>query len=394
MPSYMPNIQVFSLADVLAKKQALADAQQMNQFNQMKMQEYSRNQQQQQTLGDIMGQSITTTGGIPAVPEQVMPEGVLGPPQPGTPEVPGRTDFNYDKMFQQAQNLDPRLRGPILQQLHAARTAEEDRRMAMAVKLQQMKGEGQGLQHPFDLEDASGNLYKGYTTKSGQQVVQDARGRVVDPTTVPGLKITKGNTYIQVAGPNGQTVVQPAPRAGGGSQSYRAPVQGDIEQVGKEYKESLEPIVPVIDRLDKLITPIEKDGGKIPGVGFANNTRIGQLANDKGVGGSIYRDATALSNAILKIRSGLAVTAQEEARTLIEMGRNPLASASAFMDQFRKLQDSVDKMHNRIGSQYGNAATMFDERQRASGGYLVSKSPWQMRREQEQSGKVKFLGFE
>ncbi len=376
-------ITVFSLADVMAK----ADAANMNrrqmQMYDMKMQEYERNQQEQQTLGDIIGRSITTTGGSPAIPEQVLPEEVLGPPRPAVPAVPGRTDFDYDKMFAQAQNLAPNMRGTILQKLHASRAAEEDRRMAMAVKLQQMRGEGAGLQHPFDLEDASGNLYKGYTTKAGKQVVQDARGNVIDPASVPGLKITKGNTYINVAGPGGQTVVQAAPRAGGGSPSYRAPVQADVEQVGTAYKESLEPIVPVMDRLDKLVTPIEKAGGKIPGVGFANNTRIGQLANDKGVGGSIYRDSTALANAILKIRSGLAVTAQEEARTLIEMGRNPLASASAFMDQFRKLQDAVDQIHSRIGSQYGNAASIFDERQKQSGGYLISKSPWQIRREQD-----------
>lgn len=247
---------------------------------------------------------------------------------------------------------------------------------------------GMDLKHPGLIEDEKGNLYNQYISSDGSTVIKNAVGEVVDPRTIKNPRITKGNSYITVAGPDNTTVVKGVPRAGGGNPSYRAPVQGDIEQVGKEYKESLEPIVPVMDRLDKLIAPIQKSGGKIPGVGFANNTKLGQLANDQGVGGSIYRDATALANAILKIRSGLAVTAQEESRTLIEMGRNPLASAAAFMDQFRKLQDAVDKIHSRIGAQYGEGAKIFDERQLKSGGYQSSKSPWAIRREQEQSNKL------
>ncbi len=385
-----PQFNVFSLADVYAKSEALNRSRQQGEMELAKMQEYQRALREQQTLGDIYARSIETTPGAP--PERLSPEmGMID--EQGNPytlvsdQGPSRTDFSYNKAFENLQKLPANLKGPIAQKLHEAWATEEDRRLKMLLAAQK---ERQGdLKHPADMEDASGRLYRTFIN-NGSQVVMDAKGSIVDPSKIPGLKYTKGNTYIQVAGPGGQTVVQAVPRAGGASPSYTAPVQSDIEQVGKEYKESLEPIVPVMDRLDKLITPIEKAGKKIPGVGFANNVKIAQLANDKGVGGNIYRDSIALSNAILKIRSGLAVTAQEEARTLIEMGRNPLASSEAFLSQFRKLQDAVDKMHDRLSSQYGKASEIFDERQRSKGGYLSSKSPWRLRKEQS-SGEWKDL---
>lgn len=397
----MSQFGVFSLADVYRE----ADRGRAAQREEDK---YQRGLQQEQSLSDIYSQQkaidpATLDQGRPyqpAVPELNTGTGGDGsysmPPtgeySPAVAEQAGRVpnhaynalqklEHSANTKREMAQKLSSRGFGA-----QAERIAKEadaiDEKIINAKILMQQSGGG-GLQHPFDLEDASGRLYKGYTNKAGQQVVQDATGKVVDPNQIPGLKITKGNTYINVADAYGRTIVQAAPRAGGGSPSYAAPAQENIEQVGKEYKESLEPVVPVMDRLDKLIAPIDKAGGKIPGVGFANNTKIGQLANDKGVGGDIYRDSKALANAILKIRSGLAVTAQEEARVLIEVGANPLASADAFLKQFRKLQDAVDNMHNRVSSQYGNAASIYDDRQKAKGGYLVSKSPWKVRREQE-----------
>lgn len=135
-PVQQPNFGVFSLADVLAKKQE-------QQMNELKMQDYMRNQAQQQTLGDIFARSIETTGAtpeIPAQPEQVMPEGILGPPRPATQAVPGdpgRTDLNWNAALAKAQSLPEAMRGPIVMQIHQARQAEEDRRMAMMLKMQQ-----------------------------------------------------------------------------------------------------------------------------------------------------------------------------------------------------------------------------------------------------------------
>lgn len=411
----MPNLKLLNLSDIYQEIDRGRAAQRIDET-------YQRGLAQERTLADIFSrqEQVDQNQGShyqpakPATPdrpytEQDIGSGVgpyqIGSQIPGTgtpvvaekPSIPAnggydalrRLEYQATMKRRAAQAMAAKGFGSIASKL--ATEADVIDEKIINAKVLMVTKTGGDFKHPGLIEDASGNLYNQYVRSDGTTVTKNALGDIIDPRTIRNPKITKGNAYIQVAGPGGTTVVQPAPRAGGSNTPYRAPVQADVEQVGKEYKESLEPIVPVMDRLDKLITPIEKGGGKIPGVGFANNTRVGQLANDKGVGGSIYRDSTALANAILKIRSGLAVTAQEEARTLIEMGRNPLASAGAFMDQFRKLQDAVDKMHSRISSQYGEAARIFDERQSQSGGYLTSKSPWMTRREKEKSGGQSIL---
>ena len=65
-------------------------ARQQDQMNQMKMQEFQRVAQGDRTLADIFAQQQPMPEMLPgqsAIPEQVMPENVLGPPRPATPET-------------------------------------------------------------------------------------------------------------------------------------------------------------------------------------------------------------------------------------------------------------------------------------------------------------------
>ena len=366
-------IEVFSLSDVMGKADQARAMRQKEQMNQMKMQEYMRAQDEQRTLGDIMARSITTTGGSPAVaaqPEQVMPEGVLGPPRQevsAVPAVPGRTDFDYNKMFEQVPNLPEAMRGPVLQKLHAARSAEEDRRLAIQMKM--MAAKGGGLEGYVWGKDAQGKLQRLGINKQGQAV----------PIAPPeGYEYDPGQTYLQITNPvTGSPEYAPAPRAGGmptGRPMLTAEAGKNVEQVGKMYKDmNVSEIDTFVANLYPKIMEAKKTG-QLEGVGYLKNTNLSNLVKSP-KGEEIYRDAMGFASAILRASAGLSQTTQEAARVMTKMAFDTTARSDSFVKQFEKLVDAYERDRANIPASFGRTAVDMWMRNNPSGVDLITP-PW------------------
>lgn len=393
-------ITVFSLADVMAKSDAAKMNRRQMQMYDMKMQEYQRNQEQQQTLGDIFAGSIETTGATPEVmaqPEQVMPEGVLGPPRPeveAVPENTGRTDLNFNSAFKRAQALPEAMRGPVLMQLHQARQAEEDRRVSMMLKMQQAKGGG-GLEGYVWGKDGSGNLKRIGIDKQGKSVV-------VEPPS--GIEYDPGQVFLQTTNPNTNAPeYTQVPKAGGKPQNFLTPEAGkNVEQVGKMYKDmNVSEIDTFVSNLYPKIMAAKKTG-TLEGVGYLKNVSMANLVKSQ-KGEETYRDAMGFASAILRASAGLSQTTQEAARVMTKMAFDTTANAESFMRQFEKLADSYERDRSNISASFGSTAVDMWMKNNPSGVDLKTP-PWKKGTTQptipgaenpnKPTGGVKFLGFE
>ena len=93
---------MFRLSDVYNNMDRWKANEQSMMLNQQKFDDHNRKQNQEQMLADIFANSMVEKGGSPAVPEQVMPEGVLGPPAQGQPAVPGQRQLDLRMATEQA----------------------------------------------------------------------------------------------------------------------------------------------------------------------------------------------------------------------------------------------------------------------------------------------------
>lgn len=176
----MPNIQVFSLADVLGRAEQIKAARLQNQ-------RFMEEQEAERALSDILANSID----IQQAPESLqgatpLPTELSGPPQPTVPGVqpqwqPGRTEANlsWDKAFQNLAQADPRVRGQMAMKLQQMRMQEEQSRLKA---MGEPSNTGMSPAHFKEIEIAPGKY--GY-------------GRY-DPQT---------DTFIPVSGPSGRPAV-------------------------------------------------------------------------------------------------------------------------------------------------------------------------------------------
>lgn len=279
--------------------------------------------------------------------------------------------LSWDKAFAQLPTSDPRLRGKMALQLQKMRTDEETARLKA---LKELRSGGE-FKHPADMEDASGNLYRTFIS-DGRQIVIDARGKMVDPEKVPGLKYTKGNVYLQTVDPRTMAPsYTPAPKAGGGRSPGLTPEAGkNVEQVGKMYKDMN---VSEIDTFVSNIYPKVQEAkktGQLPGVGYLANTNISNLLKSQ-EGEEIYRDVMGFASAILRASAGLSQTTQEAARVMTKMGFDKTASSKSFIQQFDKLSSAYERDRANIAASFGKQAVDMWMQNNPSGVDLMTP-PW------------------
>ena len=368
-------IEIFSLADVMGKADQARAARQQDQMNQMKMQEFQRNQQEMRTLGDIMSRSITTTGGSPAIaaqPEQVMPEGILGPPRPESEAVPavrGRTDFDYNKMFEQAQNLPEAMRGPLLQKLHAARATEEDRRLAMQLKMAQARQVGSGTaqerqarimidQRAQEMLEAGEDrskimAWKKQAEREVAEAIFTAPKAHIDPNTGT---ITRSEVSLPPS--LGGKRLPPSPASVEfGDRAFDKEIEKFGNQIQEKQLYKVEAPIKIVD------AAIKKYGKSIPGVGYGWNSGVSTaLKND--IAQKVTSARQALFNIDLKLVSGAAVTLSEEDRKRIEDAMKLANSSEDYVNIYNDLIRPAYKnlMNNLVAKENPRALDIYEKR--------------------------------
>lgn len=320
---------------------------------------YQRGRQQEQTLADIFSQQ---RGMDPSTLDQGA-EYVAGTPEintgtggDGSYSVPPTGEYSPAVSEQSARPPNHALNA-IKKLEHAALTKRETSRKlgergfgSLAAKVAAeadsidekiinskfliSNKSGMDLKHPGLIEDEKGNLYNQYISSDGSTVIKNAVGEVVDPRTIKNPRITKGNAYINVSGPDGTPIVQAAPRAGGAQPSYNAPVVKEVNDLADTVHKRGIPNMEAPFR--KLNTIFEKYGTDAAGLGYLKNTPI-----ESYIGSTEGKHVKSLVQTIYNTRlfnvSGQAVTVPEEVRQRVATSLTPGHSAEDFIKTFNEV---------------------------------------------------------
>ena len=324
--------------------------------NQQKFDEYDRKLQQEQMLADIFSNSFVSKGGQP---EQVMPEGVLGPPVPAQPAGPRQLDLRMASEQSARAGLPSQAFELEKESFRREELNKQNSSSGVSpyggTKWVRRKGGGPAVQALLDKNSGGFVVYEpGQPPKLMTEEYEFDPGQSWSDTYEPG---------------SGNIVRTPEPKYG--------PGQIHLSKDTAKQKDDLSDdiIKKAIPRLDVNISAIDKklsSGNR--DLGYLRNTRLGTLFST-GEGARLKNDLDALKQTIVKGEAGLAQTAIELESVLAMLGATNLHSIYDFEYAFRKFQKAYDLERALTFQKKGEAAR--ESLRRSIPGLDTEMSPWQ-----------------
>lgn len=225
--------------------------------------------------------------------------------------------------------------------------------------------QGKGFYGGIQTGEVSPGNYQQYT-------FSELTGQPVPLNPPHGVRPTLPMQLTQAQGPQGTVYVQTPTRGVPGSPMVATPTgltpsrEQDVQELANKVQTSrIGALIPIANKLDSLISTAETSGGKLPGIGYAKNTKMSTFLKTPD-GRFVTSLVQNLFNEDLRQMSGVAVPIWEEARQKVAYALRPDNSVDDFIRVYKevikpRMQSSAATL---IGGYGPNVLDLYEGRQK------------------------------